>query len=126
MIGGNEKLSGADFGHGISLASIEDRTLLLAHAHGKPVILVRRGDLVQAVDAQELWRAAAQFARPLSGGYSYCDFARFCRNRGVTSGEVAQQRRNAPIPIELFGTGKRAGPRRIALSSPAVGHGPCR
>ena len=47
----NAKLSGPDFARGISLTSVEDSSLLLGHAHGERVILVRRGDLVHAIGA---------------------------------------------------------------------------
>ncbi|MEO8921877.1 MAG: Rieske 2Fe-2S domain-containing protein, partial [Caldimonas sp.] len=59
----NEKLSGADFVRGIALTSIEDRTLLLGHAHGEPVILVRRGDLIRAVGA-----VCTHYGAPLADG----------------------------------------------------------
>ncbi len=42
-------LSGAGFARRIPLTSVQDRTLLLGHANGTAVILVRQGDLVQAV-----------------------------------------------------------------------------
>ena len=38
------KLCGPDLTQGIELSTIADGTMLLGHARGEPVLLVRRGD----------------------------------------------------------------------------------
>lgn len=42
---------GADFTRGIPLKPIKERALLLGYAKGEAVILVRQGDIIQAVCA---------------------------------------------------------------------------
>ncbi len=71
MTEGNEKLSGADFARGIALTSMEDGKLLLGNAHGKPVLLVRQGDLVQAVGA-----VCTHYGAPLADGLLVGDSVR--------------------------------------------------
>ena len=71
MTEANAKLSGADFGRGVPLASVKDSTLLLGHAHGEPVILVRQGDLVQAVGA-----VCTHYGAPLADGLLVGDTVR--------------------------------------------------
>ena len=67
----NAKLSGPDFARGISLTSVEDSSLLLGHAHGEPVILVRRGDLVHAIGA-----VCTHYGAPLADGLLVGDTVR--------------------------------------------------
>ena len=67
----NAKLSGADFARGVALVSVKDSTLLLGHAHGEPVILVRQGDLVQAVGA-----VCTHYGAPLADGLLVGDTVR--------------------------------------------------
>ena len=57
------KLSGPDFARGISLASVKEGLMLLGHAQGEPVILVRQGDLVHAVGA-----VCTHYGAPLADG----------------------------------------------------------
>jgi NADPH-dependent 2,4-dienoyl-CoA reductase/sulfur reductase-like enzyme/nitrite reductase/ring-hydroxylating ferredoxin subunit len=45
------KLSGPDFTQGVKLSTIPDGTMLLGHANGEPVLLVRRGDEAFAIGA---------------------------------------------------------------------------
>ncbi|MEO6929933.1 MAG: Rieske 2Fe-2S domain-containing protein, partial [Casimicrobiaceae bacterium] len=56
-------MSGTDFGRGISLASLKDHSLLLGHANGEPVILVRQGDVVHAIGA-----ICTHYGAPLADG----------------------------------------------------------
>ncbi|MEO8921883.1 MAG: Rieske 2Fe-2S domain-containing protein, partial [Caldimonas sp.] len=56
-------LGGADFARGVPLTSVKDRTLLLGHADGEPVILVRQGDLIHAVGA-----VCTHYGAPLADG----------------------------------------------------------
>ncbi len=71
MTEANAKLSGADFGRGISLASIKDSSLLLGHANGEPVILVRQGDVIHAVGA-----ICTHYGAPLADGLLVGDTVR--------------------------------------------------
>jgi len=45
------KLSGPDFTQGVDLSAVSDGTMLLGHAHGEPVLLVRRGEELLAIGA---------------------------------------------------------------------------
>ena len=45
------KLGGPDLAQGVALSSIADGAMLLGHAHGEPVLLVRRGDELFAIGA---------------------------------------------------------------------------
>ena len=45
------KLSGPDLTQGVELSTIPDGTMLLGHALGEPVLLVRRGDELFAIGA---------------------------------------------------------------------------
>jgi NADPH-dependent 2,4-dienoyl-CoA reductase/sulfur reductase-like enzyme/nitrite reductase/ring-hydroxylating ferredoxin subunit len=46
-----DTLSGPDLTKGVALSSVADGAKLLAHAHGEPVLLVRRGDRLFAIGA---------------------------------------------------------------------------
>ena len=71
MTEANAKLDGADFESGIALTSVEDRTLLLGHAYGEPVLLVRRGEQIQAVGA-----ICTHYGAPLADGLLVDDTVR--------------------------------------------------
>ncbi len=71
MTEADAKLSGPDFTRGISLTSVEDSALVLGHANGEPVILVRRGDLVHAVGA-----ICTHYGAPLADGLLVGDTVR--------------------------------------------------
>jgi hypothetical protein len=43
------KLSGPDLTRGVELSTVTDGTMLLGHALGEPVLLVRRGDELFAI-----------------------------------------------------------------------------
>jgi len=43
MSGEKTKLSGPDLTQGVELSTVPDGTMLLGHARGEPVLLVRRG-----------------------------------------------------------------------------------
>jgi apoptosis-inducing factor 3 len=47
----NAKLNGPDLSQGVELSTVPDGTMLLGHAHGEPVLLVRRGDELFAIGA---------------------------------------------------------------------------
>jgi nitrite reductase/ring-hydroxylating ferredoxin subunit len=45
----NKELDGPDLAQGIEISAVPDRTMLLAHAHGEAVLLIRRGDEMFAI-----------------------------------------------------------------------------
>ena len=48
---GKAKLNGPDLTQGVELSMVPDGTMLLGHALGEPVLLVRRGDELFAIGA---------------------------------------------------------------------------
>ncbi|MEO8935838.1 MAG: FAD-dependent oxidoreductase [Burkholderiaceae bacterium] len=64
-------LSGPDFAAGFPLASVEEDALLLGHANGEPVLLVRQGELVRAVGA-----ICTHYGAPLADGLLVGDTVR--------------------------------------------------
>jgi NADPH-dependent 2,4-dienoyl-CoA reductase/sulfur reductase-like enzyme/nitrite reductase/ring-hydroxylating ferredoxin subunit len=57
------KLSGPDFVRGLDLSYIPDGTMLLGHAHGEPVLLVRRNNKLFAIGAN-----CTHYGAPLADG----------------------------------------------------------
>jgi NADPH-dependent 2,4-dienoyl-CoA reductase/sulfur reductase-like enzyme/nitrite reductase/ring-hydroxylating ferredoxin subunit len=57
------KLSGPDFAQGVALSAVPDKAMLLGHAHGEPVLLVRRGREFFAIGA-----ACTHYGAPLGEG----------------------------------------------------------
>ena len=51
MSDGKNKLAGPDLTRGISLSKVADGAMVLGHAHGEAVLLVRRGDELFAIGA---------------------------------------------------------------------------
>ncbi len=101
----NAALSGADFSRGIPLTSVKDGTLLLGHAHGEAVILVRQGDLIQAVGA-----ICTHYGAPLADGLLIgdtlrCPWHHACFN--LRNGEVL--RAPALTPIACWKVEQRDG-----------------
>ena len=45
-------LEGPDLAQGVALSTLADGTMLLGHAQGEPLILVRRGGALFAIGAQ--------------------------------------------------------------------------
>ena len=63
MIEAEKELSGPDLTEGIELAQIVDGTMLLGHAHGEAVLLVRRDEEVYAIGT-----ACTHYGAPLADG----------------------------------------------------------
>src|SRR5579864_2667574 len=59
----NDTLRGPDLTKGVALSSVADGAMLLGHAHGEPVLLVRRGEAVFAVGA-----VCTHYGAPLADG----------------------------------------------------------
>lgn len=58
-----KKLAGPDFTNGIALSRISEGAMLLGHAHGEPVLLVRRGQTLMAIGA-----ICTHYGAPLEDG----------------------------------------------------------
>ena len=67
----NAKLSGPDLTQGVELSTIRDGTMLLGHARGEPVLLVRRGDELFAIGA-----VCTHYGAPLGEGLLVGDTVR--------------------------------------------------
>ena len=67
----NAKLSGPDLTQGVELSTIPDGTMLLGHARGEPVLLVRRGDELFAIGA-----VCTHYGAPLGEGLLVGDTVR--------------------------------------------------
>jgi apoptosis-inducing factor 3 len=65
------KLSGPDLSQGVELSTVPDGTMLLGHAQGEPVLLVRRGDDVIAIGA-----ICTHYGAPLETGLLVGDTVR--------------------------------------------------
>lgn len=98
-------LKGDDFAQGVALEKIADNAMLLGHAQGKPVILVRRADELFAVGA-----TCTHYGGPLAEGLLVGDTVRcpwhhaaFCLRTG------AALRAPALSPIECWRVEQRDG-----------------
>jgi NADPH-dependent 2,4-dienoyl-CoA reductase/sulfur reductase-like enzyme/nitrite reductase/ring-hydroxylating ferredoxin subunit len=65
------KLSGPDLGQGVELSTVPEGAMLLGHAQGEPVLLVRRGDEVFAIGA-----ICTHYGAPLADGLLVGDTVR--------------------------------------------------
>jgi 3-phenylpropionate/trans-cinnamate dioxygenase ferredoxin reductase subunit len=68
---GPTELTGPDLAQGIPLAQIPEGELFAAHAFGKPLVVVRRGDSVRAIGAQ-----CTHYSGPLAEGLLVDDTVR--------------------------------------------------
>ena len=66
-----DELSGPDFAAGVLLDEIGDGAMLAGHAHGKPVLVARRGDELFAVGAH-----CTHYGAPLADGLLVDDTVR--------------------------------------------------
>src|SRR5450756_2532238 len=64
-------LNGPDLTQGVELSTVPDGTMLLGHAHGEPVLLVRRGDELFAIGA-----ICTHYGGPLEAGLLVGDTVR--------------------------------------------------
>jgi NADPH-dependent 2,4-dienoyl-CoA reductase/sulfur reductase-like enzyme/nitrite reductase/ring-hydroxylating ferredoxin subunit len=67
----NSTLSGPDLTKGVAISTIADGAMLLGHAHGEPVLLVRRGDALFAIGA-----ICTHYGAPLADGLLVDDTVR--------------------------------------------------
>jgi 3-phenylpropionate/trans-cinnamate dioxygenase ferredoxin reductase subunit len=68
---GPSELAGPDLAQGFPLAQIPERELFAAHAFGKPLVVVRRGDSIRAIGAQ-----CTHYGGPLAEGLLVDDTVR--------------------------------------------------
>jgi apoptosis-inducing factor 3 len=66
-----KKLSGPDLTEGVALSKVTDNAMLLGHAHGEPVLLMRRGDKLFAIGA-----ICTHYGAPLADGLLVADTVR--------------------------------------------------
>ena len=71
VINTTPKLNGPDLTQGVELSKIPDGTMLLGHAHGEPVLLVRRGNDLFAIGA-----ICTHYGAPLADGLVVGDTVR--------------------------------------------------
>jgi apoptosis-inducing factor 3 len=104
-MGGETKLTGPDLSHGIALEDVADGGVLLGHAHGEAVLMVRRGAEVFAVAA-----TCSHYGGPLAEGLVIgeevrCPWHHACFS--LRTGEV--QRAPALNAIACFDVATRDG-----------------
>ena len=110
------KLSGPDLAQGVELSAVPDGTMLLGHAHGEPVLLVRRGDELFAIGA------SARTMAPRSN--RGCSWAIRFVARGITPvsacapARLSARRRWILSPV---GASKRCATWRVSHASRAAG-----
>ena len=68
---GPVELAGPDLAQGVPMAEIPEGELVAAHAFGKPLVVVRRGDSVQTIGAQ-----CTHYGGPLAEGLLVDDTVR--------------------------------------------------
>ena len=91
----NAALNGADFALGVPLTSIKEHTLVLGHAKGEPVIVVRQGDTVRAVGAICSHYGAPLVDGLLVDGSVRCPWHHACFS--LRTGEVVRAPALSPI-----------------------------
>jgi NADPH-dependent 2,4-dienoyl-CoA reductase/sulfur reductase-like enzyme/nitrite reductase/ring-hydroxylating ferredoxin subunit len=90
------KLDGPDLARGVELSTISDGTMLLGHARGEPVLLVRQGNDVAAIGA-----VCPHYGGPLDQGLLVGDTVRCPWHHAcfsVRTGDVLRGPARDPIP----------------------------
>src|SRR5438876_7411120 len=90
------ELTGPDLAQGIPLAQIPEGELFAAHAFGKPLVLVRRGDFVRAIGGK-----CTHYGGPLAEGLLVDDTVRCPWHHACFSlrtGEVVRAPALDPVP----------------------------
>ena len=101
----NTELGGPDFTQGIEIPSVSDGTMLLGHAHGEAVLLIRRGDKMFALGA-----TCTHYGAPLVGGLFVGDTVR-CPWHHACFSVVTGEALRAPAldPVSCWRVEQRAG-----------------
>ncbi len=104
-MGQDQKLSGPDLTQGVPASQVEEGAMLVGHAHGKPVLLTRRGSEVFALGA-----SCTHYGGPLGEGLVVgetvrCPWHHACFS--LRTGEVL----GAPAlnPVDCFDVAERQG-----------------
>ena len=93
---GPTELTGPDLAQGIPLAQIPEDELFAAHAFGKPLVVVRRGNSVRAIGAQ-----CTHYSGPLAEGLLVDDTVRCPWHHAcfsLDSGEALRAPALNPVP----------------------------
>jgi apoptosis-inducing factor 3 len=99
----NAELVGPDLAQGIEIASVPDETMLLGHARGEAVLLVRRGHTIFALGA-----TCTHYGAPLVDGLLVKDTVRCPWHHAyfsTTSGDALR----APAPVSCWPVEQHAG-----------------
>ncbi len=86
---GKAKLSGPDLTQGVELSMVPDGTMLLGHALGEPVLLVRRGDELFAIGAICTHYGAPLDQGLLVGDTVRCPWHHACFSLGTNAADAA-------------------------------------
>ncbi|MHB1311702.1 MAG: FAD-dependent oxidoreductase [Gemmatimonadaceae bacterium] len=98
-------LDGPDFASGVPLSSLTDGGMLLGHAHGEPVVVVRRGNELFAIGA-----ACTHYGAPLSDGLLVDDTVRCPWHHACFSLRTGEALRAPALdPISCWHVEQRAG-----------------
>ena len=114
------KLSGPDLTQGVELSTVPDGTMLLGHAQGEPVLLVRRGDEVFAIGA-----ICTHYGAPLEQGLLVGDTVRCPWHHACFSLRTGEALR-APALDPVSSLARRRGARRGASVHASRDAGRCR
>jgi NADPH-dependent 2,4-dienoyl-CoA reductase/sulfur reductase-like enzyme/nitrite reductase/ring-hydroxylating ferredoxin subunit len=120
MDGTGEPLSGPDLTKGVTLSEIADGAMLLGHAHGEPVLLVRRGGECSAIGA-----TCTHYGAPLADGLAVGDTVRCPWHHACFSlrtGEVL--RAPALDPVSCWRVEQRDGRAYVTERIGSAGHLP--
>jgi NADPH-dependent 2,4-dienoyl-CoA reductase/sulfur reductase-like enzyme/nitrite reductase/ring-hydroxylating ferredoxin subunit len=118
MSAGKNKLAGPDLTRGISLSKIADGAMLLGHAHGEAVLLVRRGDELFAISA-----TCTHYGGPLADGLLVDDSIRCPWHHACFSLRTGEaQRAPALNPVACWHVERRGG--TVTVANKMKGPGP--
>lgn len=114
------ELGGPDFTQGVKISTVPDGTMLLGHARGEAVLLIRRGDEMFAIGATCTHYGAPLVDGLLVGDTVRCPWHHACFS--VATGEAL--RAPALNPVSCWGVEQRAGmayiKERLERSQPQV------
>src|SRR5574337_1491135 len=114
-------LKGPDLAQGISPFDVPDGGMLLGHAHGEPVLLVRQGEEIFAIGAK-----CTHYGGPLAeglvvGGQVRCPWHHACFD--ARTGIAVRAPALDPVPcweVERRGPLVAVGPRRLSPAPPRI------
>jgi len=101
----NAEIGGVDLAQGIEILAVPDGSILLGHARGETVLLIRRGDEIFALGATCTHYGAPLVSALLVGGTVRCPWHHACFS--VATGEAI--RAPALNPLSCWRVEQRAG-----------------